>query len=333
VVVISHHFAQLRGLDIGDTITINIPYSQQIIYTNWINIIASNNPEADRFTDAFIEMFIHGNPSTGYIIQNLELEIVGTFLLMPEIPVRSLARLDNTIYIPDSLLPADFMAVDNYHGLGNERNWWDVEPFVPKYAAVEDYIWDFWYSFTLADSRNENAFILENREALAALGMNVVLLPSGAENFWLSAEPILQTATFNAIMFCVVLILVLSLITYLFLLQRRKDFAILRALGNPAKKAARGLCYAMIIFQLPAIALGSFAGWFIAINGAASTMNPLADAGFDFGLNFDVRILLIQSVIIFALMLFMAYMSTMKTAKSPVSELLQGRKANKTKRR
>jgi hypothetical protein len=338
VAVICDLFAQTRGLDIGDTIKINVPSNQRITYINFTAIYAGYSPDTARWQDTFMEFYVFGDRTGEYLVHDLELEIIGTFRLLPEWAGsrnehRGDMRLDNIIYIPDSFLHAGYMPADDYHSTENVRYLHDFDPFIPKYTAIDDYLWDFWYSFELADTRNESAFLLENRDKLAALGMSIVMFPSGAENFWMSAEPVLRASAINAVMFCVVLVFVLGLITYLFLLQRRKDLAILRALGSPANKASRGLCYALIIFELPAVLLGCIAGWLVALRVAVNTMKPLVEAGFDFNLDFNANLLIFQIAAVMTLMLCMTFAGGIITAKRPVVELLQGRSAGKAKKR
>ncbi len=66
----------------------------------------------------------------------------------------------------------------------------------------------------------------ENREALEELGYSVSFVENHSENFWASVTPMRQSATFSAAVFAGVLLLGLVLAAFLYLLLRRRDFAI-----------------------------------------------------------------------------------------------------------
>jgi hypothetical protein len=330
VAVVHHTFAQMRGLSIGDTITVSVPEQQQIIDLHVVAHLGGRDAGGIRyrmenfvFTDGMMDFAVLGNHA-GEMVTELELEIVGTYTkLATATMMRDLhmgmvnptlsALFGNYVYIPDSLLPAGLMAVDNMHG-------------------YSDYVWSNWYSFVLRDTRNEAAFLAENSDVLAAMGYNLVLIPSGAENFWASASPILRSVNFNAITFLIVLIMVLCLVTFIFLHQKRREFAIMRALGNPASLSVRQLCVPLAVICLPAIIIGGLFGWSFALEEAAASigflnLEPQTYYYVDYGISINISILwlLVQLSAIFAIMILALYVGARRTAKLPVLALLQGR--------
>jgi len=316
VAVVDHWFARLRGLSIGDTITVNIPATQQIVGTHHVAVISLIG-EAARliFHDATMDFMVQGDPHE-FLIEGLELEIVGTISTMPGRPwlTPSLPHV-NYIFIPDSLLVPGFMPLDELH----------------MYPA---YVWDIWYSFMLADTRSEQAFMLEYRDRLTQMGFDLILLDSGAENFWKSADPILQSITLNAIMFWIVLLLVFGLVAFLYLNQRKKEFAIVRALGAPAAQAVKDLCVPVILFGLLAIVAGGVLGWFIALREAANVMNMVADIieGYEAAIQAPLLWLVMQIVVIAIIMLAMIYEGVRRMSKLPVFVLLQGKSVKMQKK-
>lgn len=322
VAVIHHHLALFRGLEIGDTITVSIPREQSIAGLHEIYYLYTPGMGSLLVGDTSRDFIVKGSPEE-FMVEELELEIVGIHIKMPTSENRDwfwgvrqgiiANSFANHVYIPDSLLPSDFMPVDDLYG-------------------NSEYIWDVWYSFVLGDTRDEAAFILEYRDEMAALGLNLVMIPSGAENFWLSATPILQSITFNAVMFWIVLIIVLGLVTFLYLHQRHKDFAVMRALGSPRKDTVRQICAPMVLFGLPAIFAGGVLGWAVALGEAANTLNLLTEAiegyesAYEAAGEFSIMWLALQIGVVFAIMLCMAFAGAVRTAKLPVLELLQGRR-------
>ncbi|MCL2397722.1 MAG: FtsX-like permease family protein [Defluviitaleaceae bacterium] len=319
VAVIHASLAMFRGIEIGDTITVSIPRDQRIVDTHAVMHLGGGAHGNFVFGDGMMDFAIIGNPDR-FIVEGLELEVVGTYIKLPNSPdgtnlhTFTSILFANYVYIPDSLLPPGFMPIDALHG-------------------YSEYLWDSWYSFTLNNSRNERAFLNENRDALAALGIGVHILPSGAEGFWDMAEPALLSITFNAVMFWVVLILVFGLIAFLYLHQRRRDFAILRALGNPAGKTVRQVVTPAALFGLPAIAMGGALGWLLALASARDTLEPMgAFADVEIALDFPIIWLLAQLSVIIIILLAMVYEGAHLTSKRPVLELLQGKTTKAAKK-
>jgi len=278
VAAIHSSFARIRNLELGDTIVIDIPKEQIVIGV-------SPRTVGDDFD-------IVTTPGE-YLTYELELTIVGMFRDADPALVFSFPFLmDNHIYIPDSVLPDDFVfsaaltddsmwtAFDAV--MEDKRSMSDFAaamfppgpgsaPYWPL-PAIEavghpDFIPNIWYSFVLNDPRDESAFLFEHRDALSALGFNVIFLGQDAEAFWSSAEQILRAMTFNAVMFCIVLVLVLALVVFLYLRQRRKEFAVMRALGVPVKKVYTQIIASAMLCGIPAVIIGGVGGWFFHLTG------------------------------------------------------------------
>jgi len=235
----------------------------------------------------------------------LELTVVGFHNILPQMLLRDFTPFDSYIFIPDSLLLPDYR---------------------PVHEVYDNFLPDFWYSFHLRDTRHENRFLVNYRNTFLAEGFEVVLMPSGSENFWLSAEPVLRMATINLGLFLAVLLLVFGLVTYIFLLQRRKDFAILRALGQPVKICGMKLQYTLVMIFLPAVIMGGSGGWFLSLNEAARTVSyVLVETGTTEATVLPLYILFLQLFVALVLLMLIAYIGVKRTAKRPTLELLQGR--------
>jgi len=247
VAVIHIMYAHLFWLDIGDSLTVRVYHNQFVHSTQpstWtmgeVGLIDSRN-----------ELIIASTPDdSGYT--EIELEIVGIY--------NSSFRTDNThgfgvIYVPDSIIPSDIY----------------VE--MPE----ENYLPALWYSFVLNNTRQEQAFFTEYRERLEPYGITLHMFRSGAEVFWAAADSILLMTAFNAFVFSFVVLLVLALVSYVFVKQRRKEFAIARSLGISVRKILLQICLSFFIIGFPAAAIGSGAAWFFAMEEATQVLEPFAE--------------------------------------------------------
>jgi ABC-type antimicrobial peptide transport system permease subunit len=143
---------------------------------------------------------------------------------------------------------------------------------------------------------------------------------AGARAFWESAESILRTVSFNLALFSVVTVLILVLAVFLYIRQRQRDFAILRALGNPARKTKKQLLSTLLIFALPAVMIGGAGGWLVAQNEAARALEALPTARAEIGMLWLSALIAIVLAGAFILSLIGIQMN-----RRPILEMLQGR--------
>ena len=125
VAVIHEALAVSRGVSVGDTFTVSIPDNQQINdvfgrinvrgFTRFCYIEHREIMHTILSVETLQDIII-GSDSHEYILPELELEVVGTFSFFAEFYPETWCY--NFIYIPDSLLPADFMAA-NYLGFAD----------------------------------------------------------------------------------------------------------------------------------------------------------------------------------------------------------------------
>ena len=228
-----------------------------------------------------------------------EFEIVGLY-----------GRLDDyhnvhtfRMYIPDSCMPG---------GYGD--SWWQW------YNNSLPY-----YSFVLHSPGDTEAFLRENQAVLEELGLKVSILDTGWDNFLVSAVPIKRSAALSVIVFALVLVLALSLAAFLYLRQRRRDFAILRALGLPQKAAVAQMLQPMAFGGAVSILVGGLAAWFYALGKAANTLGTLmVSTGVEPSTTLSPVWLAGLCAVTFALLLLFTFVGTVLTARRPVLELLQG---------
>ncbi len=199
------------------------------------------------------------NPYAGYITQadretwrsfptyEETLEIVGIYDDLP-----GLGSLTHTTsaYVPNSILPADA-----------------VYPLDGVYASM--------YSFVLDSSLNQDAFLNENKAALAKLGIGLNFVDNNGAAFWASVTPLRRSALAGLLVYSLVLVVALMLTIFLYLNQRRRDYAILRALGVPRNRANRQLLLPIVLTSIAGILTGGALAWEHTLEKTAATFSAI----------------------------------------------------------
>jgi len=256
VVVIHRHFAERRQIGVGDTITVTVGPNQHLVYSPYLILGSTGdmNPYPVPIM-SFPELGILSIPNAGQGV-TLELEIVGIYDLLRWAPIGTRwSSINKFMYIPDSLLPADWGLQTAYFG--------DI---APSYTPAT------WFSFVLADQRDREAFLLSTRDALGVIGFRVSFFGREEGGFWEAANIITLSSAFNLIMFAVVLVLVFILTIALFMWQRNREYAILRSLGCSVGRNYIHSTLALLLIGLPSVFIGSFAGRHYAEGFSASTI-------------------------------------------------------------
>ncbi len=232
VCVVHKEFAALRGLSVGDTLSLTV-HDEPASFYGYL-------PDGSDYT-AF-----KTRPTTP-----LTLTIVGTYGMLLSERYQPTQR-NLVVYLPDSCMPAAYPA-DGGAGVTSGD-----------------------YSFVLRSSRDEDAFLNEYKDALSALGFTVSFVPNNAANFWASVTPLRQSAVMGVYIWSAVLLVALSLAAFLYVMQRRREFAILRALGMPVRQASRGALLPIAVLGLLAVFGGGILAWRYALSHAANTLAAIA---------------------------------------------------------
>lgn len=318
VVVIRGEFARIRGLELGDTLTITmrerpfatehlIPDSERSIlvpsfgqritafeygkgpgywgpvgiriYGRYIHdpVVHMEWPRED---DPNVDGILYGGiffpncrgideiigleMTTGYLT-NLEIwqgwqeletitkdfEIVGIYGTTDRLTnFRSVSY--NNVFLPDSVVPSHWTQ-DALH-----RN----------------------FSFTLQSPRDEQAFVSTYQDKIEELGFWVLFSESGWSTFNSVASPIRTGLLAGVIAFMALTVLLFRLVLFIFFASRRKEYAIMRALGTPKKRALRGLCLVVALLGFFGVLLGVIPAWFFAIERAQTVLTGLEGAIF-----------------------------------------------------
>ncbi|MBR4703307.1 MAG: type II toxin-antitoxin system YafQ family toxin [Oscillospiraceae bacterium] len=162
----------------------------------------------------------------------------------------------NAIFVPASFLPASC----------------DTENHVFRPGEV---------SFLVRDAGNIGAFAEECLPLVEEMGLRYAWNDAG----WpLVAEKMKETRSLTLmklLIFTIAALLAVGLTLYLFLHRRRREYAILRALGTPRRAAAKALWLPLIVLAAIAAAIGTGAAWFRSGAAAARSAAEFAEAGLE----------------------------------------------------
>ncbi|MDX9771462.1 MAG: ABC transporter permease [Tenuifilaceae bacterium] len=210
--------------------------------------------------------------------------------------------------------------------LGTNHTTWAYLPnsIIPANVAYPlDGVYVSMYSFVLDSSRNQDAFINENRAVLAELGMEVTFSENNGATFWAAVDPLRRSAFSGLLVFTMVLVIALALVIFLYFNQRRRDYAILRALGVPKKTANRQLLLPLILFAAVGVIAGGLPAWKYTLENTASSFSSLpTPAGVLPETTLQPAYLVAIFLIILILLLVFTWVGTGILAGRPVLEIL-----------
>ncbi|MCL2854503.1 MAG: ABC transporter permease [Defluviitaleaceae bacterium] len=239
VVYIERRFATYHGLYVGSNLT---------LYFHEEQYISGAIP--------FLGIPVAG--STIYSNRHaVEFEVVGTFSYWGR-PISHLGfvgRMPATfVFAPASAIPAGVS------------------------LAQPDYLAEAWYSFTLSDPTQVQEFLIWVQEQPELYNYNIVIMSDTANSlsFLATAQTVLMVNLFNALLFWVVVLVVLGLVGFVFTFQRKKDFAIYRALGISKATISWHMVKALLFFAIPSAIAGGIGGWLLARRAVATALEPFA---------------------------------------------------------
>ncbi len=192
------------------------------------------------------------------------------------------------------------------------------------------------YSFVLTDPRLQDAFLEEYSPKLKALGFDLSFVENNAKNFVAGADPLRKSLLMGAVLFAVALLMAIVLSVFLYLRQQRRNYAVLRALGVPARISNKQLILPLLGgLGLLGSVIGALFSWQNAHNRAAESLSKLPlPSGVLPELSLHPAL---GGVGIWFLVLLMivltAWLGNRKVTSAPVLELLQDNIAKKTKTR
>lgn len=218
-------------------------------------------------------------------------------------------------------------------GLYNTTNNWAFYAYIPTSslrpgfasATQNQFRYQADYSFVLDSSRLETAFIQEFKAPLQALGISLTFLPNNGPAYWAAVDPIRHSLSADLLVYSLLLVIALILAVFIYVLARKRDYAILRALGVPRKQANGQLILPLLLLGGLGILLGGLPAWNYALTQAEASLSTLPlPAGVSPSADLSPFFLAGLCVAIFLILALFSWVGVLILAHKPVYELLQG---------
>ena len=124
--------------------------------------------------------------------------------------------------------------------------------------------------------------------------------------------------------FSISALLVMLLTVYLYILRKKKEYAVMRALGCPVREAREALLFPLLVLALPAVFLGSVGAVIYTQRAAEANAAEFADLGLALDSSIPGFILAAGFGGSLVLLLLLAWSALRSVGKKPPLELLQG---------
>lgn len=181
------------------------------------------------------------------------------------------------------------------------------------------------YSFTLNSSRNQTDFIQEYKAPLEELGISLTFLENNGEAYWASVDPIRRSLSADVLIYGVLMIVALVLAVFLYMIQHRREYAILRTLGVAKKQTNWQFAIPLLGMAGLGIITGGIPAWNYAITQAKTSLSTLpTPAGVYPSADLNSIYLGGLIVAIFLLLVFFSWLGLSIISNKSVFELLQG---------
>ena len=128
-------------------------------------------------------------------------------------------------------------------------------------------------------------------------------------------------------------LLVLLLTVYLYILRKKKEFAVMRALGSPTREAQKSLLFPLMVLAVPAVVLGSIGAAVYAHRASETNAAEFAWLGLSQDTSVPLEMVLLGIGGSLLLLLLLAWLALRRVANKPPLELLQGSTNRHTSRK
>ena len=178
-------------------------------------------------------------------------------------------------------------------------------------------------SFVIDDPRNISTFMEECMPKLEEMGLTVYFDDGG----WLRLEEQFDQAKSLALSklfaFTAASALASILTVFLFIGRKKRDYAIMRALGTTKMRTGRTLFVPLSLLAFTAILLGAVAAYIYSGYTAVDTLKAFADMGLEVNTTVPMYVVLLGVLGGLLLVLLLAALSLYRTGKLPPLVLLQ----------
>ena len=190
-----------------------------------------------------------------------EFEIVGSYVDVNIQKLREIdlywAYSDNTIFVPLSFLPVEESELNDHEFKPGE------------------------ISFVVGDARNIRPFVEECIPKLEEMGLTVYFSDGG----WLRIEEQVKQAgslsLSKLLAFGAACVLASALTVYLFIGRKKREYAIMRALGTTKAGANRSLFVPLVLLAVIAVALGGAAATVYSGQNVVNTLREFVELGLE----------------------------------------------------
>jgi hypothetical protein len=240
VCVVSKEFADANALKVGDTITMKLGTELFEQYKGLGAVAAV--PE--RYKPAE---------------KTVTLEIVGIYA-DTDGPNRQSQEPNwsysiNTIFVPKSLLPVDASQLKDH-----------------VFSPAE-------FSFKVENAWDIPAFLEESAPRFAEMGLKLIFDDAGWPNIADTFKAARQISLIKIAVMSAAVAAATGFVVYLFIGRKKKEYAVMRALGTTIKDSARALVLPLMIVAAISVLVGSAAGWIYTVKTIAhnNTISLLKD--------------------------------------------------------
>ena len=178
--------------------------------------------------------------------QEVTLEIVGIYGVNDNLEEHQTFSY-NHVFVPDSIIPTE----------------WEQDVLYRN------------FSFVLTHPRYEEEFLLNYESLFTDFGFSPSFLENDWENFYASISPIRYSLILGILVFSLLLLIVFCLVITIYFVIRRKEYAIMRALGVSKKNASRETAFPLALFGFIGILSGGLVAWFFAIDRAKEILSDV----------------------------------------------------------
>lgn len=226
VCLINHEMARVYDLEIGDTITLDLGNKLFEQYEGIGAISAVPDRLSTEYTEATVEIVgIYKDTRSARLRQND--------------PCWSYSI--NTVFVPSHLLNVDPQELENH-----------------EFAPGE-------FSFVIENVYDVNLFEKEYANKVKNMGYKLTLMDGNWKEIEQVYEDSKTTAIFKMMILAAAVFATTCFTVMLYILGRRRDFAIMRVLGASKSTAIKALILPMMVITSAAVIVGTAAAWIITV--------------------------------------------------------------------
>ncbi|MBQ8830583.1 MAG: ABC transporter permease [Oscillospiraceae bacterium] len=297
VCVVNHDFAQEYGLEIGDKITVDLG-----------NKLFEYNYQAGAIAAVKERM------STSYT--TAELEIVGIFkdtrnkYIVAEDDDAAWGYGKNTIFIPQHLLNVEESELQNHKVYPQE------------------------FGFVVGNAWELPAFKEEVLPKFEELGLEVTFVDGGFGEILTAFKETERIALIKIAILLFAIIVITWFVSMLYIVGRRRDYAVMRLLGTSKGRASRSLLLPLGVIAVAAVVVGSLAAYVYTLGniGGNASLAVLSEFEIDLTISPYVIIACVVGEIVLTVLLALLLLAVIGR-KSPLELMQTGTQKGKKRRK